>query len=72
MKKYSVSLNAYGSWSTEIEASSPEEALKKAQDEADLSEGELYDWDHENLGEVTDLETNEAFDANDLSDKSEE
>jgi hypothetical protein len=63
MKKlYSVAFNAFGSCTVKVEASSPEEALKLARDEADLSEGELYDFDMECPGEVLDMGTGEAFD----------
>ena len=54
LKQYSVSLNAFGSVNVTVEANSPEEALKLAQDEADMSQGELDDWNYETPGEISD------------------
>lgn len=54
MKKYSVMFNAYASVSVKVEAESPEEALQLAHEEADMYQGEIYDWDYENPGEICD------------------
>jgi hypothetical protein len=52
-KKFKVKFNFVGSVSYEIEADSFKDALKKASDKASLADGEAYDWDDRNQGEVT-------------------
>ena len=67
MKEFSVYFNAYAGASYKIKAESAKEAVKIARKyHQDLGDCEAGEWDFENPGEVTDLETYDSVDINDL------
>jgi len=55
-KTYTVFLNAFGSLSIEVEASTPEEAAELAYQVADINDCSCYDWDYESDVEIKDSE----------------
>lgn len=53
MKKFNVTLNARGSATYTVEAKTPEEAYKLVSDnDADLHDVEIADWDFDCPGEI--------------------